>query len=88
MDLSGHRLSSAAQNQAVTGLVIIRGKKEVGGETKTEHGGGGGGGVGKLGESLADPGLANGSLGLGSHSAPSLRTQAPRLWVEVRSFPS
>lgn len=42
MDLSGHRLSSAAQNQAVTGHVIIRGKKEVGGETKTEHGGGGG----------------------------------------------
>lgn len=33
-------MSSAAQNQAGTGLVIIRGKKEAGGETKTEHGGG------------------------------------------------
>lgn len=42
MDLSGHRLSSAAQNQAVTGLVIIRGKKEASGETQMEHGGGGG----------------------------------------------
>jgi hypothetical protein len=39
---SSHHLSSASQNQAVTGLVvirgkkpvIIRGKKEIGGETK------------------------------------------------------
>lgn len=41
MDPSGHRLSSAAQNQAVTGLVIIRGKEGVGRETKRENRAGG-----------------------------------------------